>query len=332
MHIHVNRPEEWFSSISEGFESPMIDNQINLNPKYGKGTLRAIPITEGLKVAIKSIELHQSCQIIKNRWENTDFQPVIFHYTDSGVEQKLGEQRFRLGRNTPKGIVIPSHQIKTQIILPAKVRITIVAVIFQRQWLDSYFKELLNTQNVEAQSPLKNLFFSQQPYFIYETISPQILRVLEDILQANYPLQLMKIYLQGKVLELFTLLFHKLLNRELSENIGNLNNTHIEGILAAERLMLSDLQHTPKIKEIARQVGMSESKLKKGFKEVFGESIYQYALQNRLDYAKTLLDSRRYNVGEVGTQIGYANLAHFAKAFRKHFNTSPSDYLHSLKR
>ncbi len=332
MHIHVNSPEEWFSSIAKSFESPMINNQIDLNPKYGVGTLRAIPITEGLKVAIKSIELHQTCQIIKNTWENTDFQPIIFHYTDSGVEQKLGEQRFRLGRNTPKGIVIPSHQIKTQVLLPAKVRITIIAVIFQKQWIESYFRELLNTPNVEAQSPLKNLFFSRQPYFIYETISPQILRVLEDILQANYPPQLLKIYLQGKVLELFTLLFHKLLNRAPTENIGNLSNADIEGILVAERLILADLRHIPKIKDIAREVGMSESKLKKGFREVFGESIYQYALQNRLDYAKTLLDSRRYNVSEVGTQIGYTNLAHFAKAFRKHFNTSPSDYLHSLKK
>jgi len=330
MQIHIHHPNQWMQSLAEGLQSNILNDVLTLNPKFGKGTIKNIPLMDGLKLNIKNIELNKSVRIIKSHWQDFDYQPIIFHYSDSGVEQWLDGKPFLLGRNTPKGIVIPSHQINSQIHFPANVAITVVAIVFSKSWLSEQFEELL--QPSDEDNKLQNLFFSQQSYFIYESISPQILRVMEDILKADYPPSLAKVYFKGKVFELLSLLFHKLINRTIENGYGNLNNTDVENLLKAEKLMLDNIHQPPKINDLAKRIGMSESKLKRGFKEIFGESIYQYTLQHRMTYAKSLLDSRRFNVSEVGTQVGYSNLAHFAKAFRKQFSTSPSEYLGSLRK
>ncbi len=76
---------------------------------------------------------------------------------------------------------------------------------------------------------------------------------------------------------------------------------------------------------------MSESKLQKLFKGVFGITIYQYALKVRIEEAKRMIESKRFSVSEVGYEIGYTNLSHFTAAFKKHVGTNPKQYLLNLQ-
>lgn len=74
---------------------------------------------------------------------------------------------------------------------------------------------------------------------------------------------------------------------------------------------------------------MSDSKIQKLFKHIFGKSIYQYILSIRMEHAKNLLQSGNYSVSEVGFQVGYSNLSHFSKMFYKHYGIKPGKFLTS---
>lgn len=92
---------------------------------------------------------------------------------------------------------------------------------------------------------------------------------------------------------------------------------------AAQDFLLNDLTSAPTIAEISKAVGLNQCKLKKGFKALFGTSIYAHFQQARMQRAKALLG--RHNVTETAMELGYSNVSHFSTAFRKQFGMLPKE-------
>ena len=86
----------------------------------------------------------------------------------------------------------------------------------------------------------------------------------------------------------------------------------------------------PGLEELSEQVNLSLKKLKMGFKQIYGDTVYGFLFDYKMDYARQLLDSGSYNVNEVGLKIGYSTGSHFIAAFKKKFGTTPKKYLMSL--
>lgn len=91
----------------------------------------------------------------------------------------------------------------------------------------------------------------------------------------------------------------------------------------AKDYLLSDLSAAPTIAELAKVVGLNQCKLKKGFKSLFGNSIYAHFQGERMHRAMQLLKSN--NVTETAMVLGYSNVSHFSTAFRKQFGLLPKD-------
>lgn len=91
----------------------------------------------------------------------------------------------------------------------------------------------------------------------------------------------------------------------------------------ARDYLLKDLSQAPTIADVATTVGLNQCKLKKGFKTLFGNSIYAYYQKARMEEAMTLL--KNHNVTETAMLLGYSNVSHFSTAFRKQFNILPGD-------
>ncbi len=83
----------------------------------------------------------------------------------------------------------------------------------------------------------------------------------------------------------------------------------------------------PTIKELARGIAVSESKLKKIFKIVYGLPPYEYYQRQRMQKAKQMLLSGDYSIKDVGYTLGYSNLSNFTLAFKKEFGALPRDVL-----
>ena len=86
----------------------------------------------------------------------------------------------------------------------------------------------------------------------------------------------------------------------------------------------------PSLQDLADQVGLTLKKLKLGFKQIYGDSVYGFLIDYKLEYARQLLDSGTYNVNEVGLKIGYSTASHFISAFKKKFGITPKKYVLSL--
>lgn len=134
------------------------------------------------------------------------------------------------------------------------------------------------------------------------------------------------IYYQGKILELLALYFSQ--RKADTETCPFLNDQEtVRKIKNAKDYVLQHMEAPPTLKELARLMGLNEYQLKAGFKEIYGNTVFGFLLDHKLDSARVLLDSMKFQVAEVAYKIGYTNPSHFIAAFKKKFGVTPKKYL-----
>ena len=109
-----------------------------------------------------------------------------------------------------------------------------------------------------------------------------------------------------------------------------IDEENVAKIKKAKEIVINNMAEPPGLQELADTIGLTLKKLKTGFKQVYGDSVYSFLFDYKLEYARKLLDSGTYNVNEVGVLIGYSTSSHFISAFKKKFGTTPKKYLMSL--
>lgn len=111
-----------------------------------------------------------------------------------------------------------------------------------------------------------------------------------------------------------------------SASLCRLSDTDVRCLRKARDHIRGQYTPPPTIEEIARAVGLSATKLKSGFKALFGKSISQYANDLRMDHALELLRKSDIPILLVSEALGYEYQNSFTVAFRRHFNVLPKDY------
>lgn len=157
--------------------------------------------------------------------------------------------------------------------------------------------------------------------------TPAMAAILRQILLCPYAGLIKRMYLDSKVMELMALL----LEQELAVQQGKdylcaLQPEDIERIHFARQLLLRQIQQPPSIEGLARQVGLNECTLTKGFRQVFGQTVFGYLHDYRLDQARALVVQGEMKIAEIAAMVGFSNRSYFAAAFRKKFGLSPKAY------
>ncbi len=105
------------------------------------------------------------------------------------------------------------------------------------------------------------------------------------------------------------------------------NRDDSEKILKAREILMSHYANPITIKELSKKVAMNECYLKKGFKETFGLTIFEFYQNYRMEQARFLLYDKGLNVTEVSVMLGYSSISHFSTAFKKHTGIKPCELL-----
>lgn len=113
-------------------------------------------------------------------------------------------------------------------------------------------------------------------------------------------------------------------------NSTGLLKEDVEKLFAIRKKLMENSHQTIKIAALSKEIGMGQSKMVKLFKQVFNRTIHQFAQKAKVIKAKDLLHSKKYTVSEVGYMVGYTNMTHFAKAFRKFYKVNPGEYLKNV--
>ena len=168
-------------------------------------------------------------------------------------------------------------------------------------------------------------------YYDNAEINTNVLMVLQQILTAKNQSSIRDLYIKGKTYELLSLHFDsgEKTNDEYCPFL--VDDREVLKIRKAKDIIISKMSEPPSLQELATEVGLNLKKLKEGFKQIYGDTVYSFLFDYKMDHARKLLESNQYNVNEVGLQVGYSTSSHFIAAFKKKFGTTPKQYVMNLQ-
>ncbi|MDR3697837.1 AraC family transcriptional regulator [Mucilaginibacter sp.] len=151
-----------------------------------------------------------------------------------------------------------------------------------------------------------------------------MLNAINAVVNCKYQHDLKKMFLLSKTMELLVL------QAEAYNSVQDNNSQYLktdydkERIIYAREYLIKHLDMPPGLTELARVAGINEYKLKKGFKEMFGNTVFGYLSDTRLELAKNELLEKQKSASELAFELGYSSLQHFSNAFKKKFGVSPN--------
>ena len=104
----------------------------------------------------------------------------------------------------------------------------------------------------------------------------------------------------------------------------------LKQIKQAKDIIIQRMAEPPTLTELAAEIDISLKKLKEGFKQIYGTTVYGFLFDYKMEVARKLLESGANNVNEVGLKVGYSTASHFIAAFKKQYGTTPKKYIQSL--
>jgi AraC-like DNA-binding protein len=299
----------YLKEIAEKFGIPRQDNMITMPEAVGRGFSKAFNLNNGLSALVCDCLFTTEC--VMQREEST-----AAYFTLQFEEVKApGEERY------VSQVLFHETGKVSSIVRYADEHVRSLRVLVSNQWLNNVFRN-------DSWSQVLINRLSHLPANIYsQPMTAEVKVLVNKVMQQTTTDPLVQLYVENRILLLIEKFLFRL-DKIMAETgaIPQLETDDLNRLKEVEEELKQKVNGpAPTISQLARIATMSPTKLKKIFKEVYGVPIYRYYQKVRMNHAKDLLSNGGVSIKEVGIQVGYSNLSHFATAFRKEFNLLPSE-------
>jgi AraC family transcriptional regulator len=264
-------------------------------------------------------------------WKGQEKGQLKYHYHESNSHKNYLELRFCLvGNMYCKKYQNECNQCKAHLSHNCEEKIEsvdFVSFAFSSKLLEQFLKFRTNEEPT---------FYERFLSFEYTSSFSRPLNlggrtrgVLEGLLNHNYTDSLENIFVNAQTQMLLLYSLQDMDDKEpeiLTCKFLN-NGADREKVAKAREILLQHIGEPITIKQLSRKVAMNECYLKKGFKEMFGTTIFEFYQSQRMEHAKYLLYEKGVSVTEVSSQLGYSSISHFSTAFKKHTGLKPCELL-----
>lgn len=314
-----NQPDlkNWLHCFSSHLNAELSNDRFEYPEKLAKGYAKVHVIEPGFSYRLVNYKLNTDFEYKCE--PATDFNLLIYFYqinSANNIFLEVAENRIEIEGNAYRAVIMTNSRIKQKLSLKKDTEVKGLTIQLSEAWL----KEKILSSNKKSYDLLR------QNNFIQDVISAKYQKILGDIFHHEDS-SLPALFINSRVLRLLEGFLENILKRNMVEPMLSISSKDFESILKIEGLLLENYGEVfPKIEKLARIALMSESKLKKIYKQAFGMGLYEYYQKNRMHKAKELLNSGEYTVSQVGTMLGYHNLSNFSASFKKEFNQLPRDH------
>jgi len=175
-----------------------------------------------------------------------------------------------------------------------------------------------------------NEFESLQAGLKRKVITPRISGILSQLIDSHICQGLKNIYMEAKILELLAVYLNEIIEDNGKTSVViSLSREDIEALNYAREILDKTFVEPMTLFQLSRKVYLNEYKLKTGFKQYFGQTIYSYILNKRMEMAKVLIEQKRFKVKDIAGLVGYSNTSHFIAAFRRKYGATPGELLNN---
>lgn len=167
-------------------------------------------------------------------------------------------------------------------------------------------------------------------YYQDAHISPSMAIVLNQLMNYNLHPTIKPLYFKGKAYELISLYFNRPADADIEQCPFLADEDNVSKIKRAKQIMIARMAEPPTLQGLADEINLPINRLKEGFKQIYGDSVFSFLFDYKMEVARQLLATGSHNVNEVGLKVGYSTASHFISAFKKKFGTTPKKFLMGL--
>ena len=156
-------------------------------------------------------------------------------------------------------------------------------------------------------------------------LSPGLECLAHQILGCPYEGSARRLFMEAKALEILACQIGELHGRIPRESTVR-GTGDLERLYHAREILDTEYADPPTLVVLARRVGLNDFKLKRGFRELLGTTVFGYVRKLRMEKARQLLETTDMSVTQVALSVGYNSFSHFTKAFKGSMGVLPSQY------
>ncbi|WP_445731854.1 helix-turn-helix transcriptional regulator [Mariniflexile sp.] len=278
-------------------------------------------VEEGFLVLVYKNDGNETQSLIKEI--HSDY--IQFHFCVKGTSKFVfNEGRYVLNILEENSLLLYNPQRNLPINLEVNRNSWMVSVLISIKKFHGLFSQeadyisFLNEDNKDKK------------YYKDGSITPSMAIVLNQLINYNLNKSIKDLYFKGKAYELLSLYFNRSEEANIEQCPFLVDETNVIKIRKAKEIIVARMAEPPSLQELADEIGLNLKKLKEGFKQIYGDSVFSFLLDYKMEVARKLLESGENNVNEVGLKVGYSTASHFIAAFKKKYGTTPKKYIMSL--
>ncbi|MFD0990624.1 helix-turn-helix transcriptional regulator [Mariniflexile jejuense] len=299
----------------------IINNEEKSIKNNAKSSFEETLVEDGFLVLVYKNEASEMQSVLKEI--HSDY--IQFHFCLKGSSKFVfNEGRYLLNILEENSLLLYNPQRDLPINLQVNPHSWIVSVLISIKKFHGLFSQeadyisFLNEDNKDKK------------YYKDGTITPSMAIVLNQLINFNLNHSIKDLYFKGKAYELLSLYFNRSEDANIEQCPFLVDETNVIKIRKAKDIIVSRMAEPPSLQELADEIGLTLKKLKEGFKQIYGDSVFSFLFDYKMEVARKLLESGENNVNEVGLKVGYSTASHFIAAFKKKYGTTPKKYLMSL--
>jgi len=271
------------------------------------------------------VKLHNKEKTVQDFYKLCDSSVIQLHFglnDTAKLQFNQSSYSIEIAENTSLLLYNPQKDLPINLNLNPSAKLIILLISIEK--FHSFFTleaGLIHFLNEENKS---------KKYYYDKELSPNEIVVLNQMFNYGLHSSLEKLYTKGKVYELLSLYFHEADNNDVQKCPFLEDEVNVEKIRSAKNILIENMINPPTLANLASQINLPLHHLKDGFKQIYGETAYSYLLNYKMEYARKLLTSNKYNVAETSFEVGYSTPSHFIAAFKKKYGSTPRKYIKSL--
>ncbi|RCX18845.1 AraC-like DNA-binding protein [Anaerobacterium chartisolvens] len=321
---YISKAEDFFNIFTEKYnfmgESTGIQHKYRVAEEYGSGCMDRYSLKNGLEICMINLCLKKAIQ-----FQFKTSLPVfeVVYCTQGRVlrnEQGMGE----LLLNEGNMVIYVRGKYEGFIEIPANMNIKCISIAAYNPFSGIFRYDPDGCDEGYGRADIKSLDDLMRPH----PICPWLKAPFSEMQGCTFSGIAKLMYLECKAMEIISFaLEKKIISREKTEIAVMLRKTDIEKINLARQIIHENITDPLSVDELSERVKLNSCKLKSGFKHLYGNTIFGYLKDIRLEKARELLDAGHdMNINEIVNEVGYSNTGHFARAFREKYGVNPKDY------
>lgn len=250
-----------------------------------------------------------------------DCSYIQIHFcTNKSVKLLFNQGQYGIDIVASKSLLLynPTQDLPLNINLEPEAQL--ISVLISIEKLHTFFTadagiiHFLNKENRDKKFYSDKVISADESIVLSQLMSHKVQGIME------------KLYLKAKIYELLSLYFQPKPDDDNSCPYLD-EEENVEKIRLAKRIIIERMAEPPTLTELAKEIDLPLAYLKDGFKQIYGETVFNFLWEYKMEYSRRMLNTKKYNVSEVSHEVGYSTASHFIAAFKKKFGITPKKYM-----